>query len=175
MYWNLDLVAIAISGRRMGFREPQMMAPFPRFANIVVRNRFPVGNADQLGRDQGRYLADCPSVDGVRKAAEAAAHLESALQMAAHRINALDAKLTDARRAMRAGFLARSSFAIYPQPHPLFAPKVDRLSSRASGPAVIKQREESGIPMPAAAGGGGASVAQRANKVLRTKYAPFPF
>ena len=156
VYRNLDLVATAISGRRMGFREPQMMAPVPWYANIAVRNCFPVSNADQLGRNQGWYLADCASDDEVRKAAEAAAHLESALQMAAHRINALDAKLTDARRAMRAGFLARSSFAIYPQPHPLFAPKVDRLSSRASGPAVIKRREESDSPMPAAEGGGGA-------------------
>ena len=156
VYRNLDSFATVISGRGMGSREPQLMAPEPRYANVAVRNGAPVENADRLTRHMGRYLADCASDDEVRKAAEAAAHLESSMQMAAYRINALDAKLTDTRRAMRAGSLLRGIFAIYSQPPHLFAPKVDRLVRRALGSAAIGQRAESESPAPAAEAEGGA-------------------
>ena len=156
VYRDLDLSATAIPGRGTGIREPQLMAPVPWCANVAIRNGAPFYSTDQLDRHQGWYSADCASDDEVRKSVEAAAHLGTTLQMAAYRINALDAKLTDTRRAMRTGFSARGFFAIYSRPHPLFPPKVGLVSRRALGSAAIEPREESDSPMPAAEGRGGA-------------------
>ena len=91
----------------------------------------------------------CASDEEVEEAAEDAAYFESSLQMAAYRTSTADVNLTDTRRAMCVGDMARSFFAFFSQP-PHF------VVQRVLGAAMVVQGEESDTPMPAVGENGGA-------------------
>ena len=84
------------------------------------------------------------------------AYFASSLQMASYHLDALDANLTDFRRAMCAGLKMRSFFTFFSQlPSPV-ALKTDRLSHRALGTIMRPEGEGPNSEMPAAREGEGA-------------------
>ena len=92
---DLDSFATAISGRGMGFCAPQLIARVPWCASMAIRNGVTLDNTGQTVRRHGWNLAESASDEEAEKA-----HFESTLHVVAYRINAFDAKLTGARRAM---------------------------------------------------------------------------
>ena len=81
---------------------------------------------DQLVRRRGWYLEESAAAEDVEQAASDVAHVEFSLQMAPRRITSLAIQMTDTRRAMCAGSLARSFFACYTQIPHFAAPGLSR-------------------------------------------------
>ena len=76
-------------------------------------------------------------------------------------MSSLDAKLTDTRRAMRAGVLLRSLFTFYPQLPPFAVPKTGGLPQGALGTMAHRRGGGPDSEMPAAGGGGRADERTR--------------
>ena len=151
---NLDQFATAISGRGMGFRDPQLSPIIPGCEAAAARYGIACDCKDQSACRQGWPLDECASAEGVEKGAAGVAHCESSLQMVAYRINASDEAWADARRAMCVGFLVRSLFAFFSQLPHLVAPKTDLVSPGALGTIMDERGDGSGGRMPAAGVGG---------------------
>ena len=61
--------------------------------------------------------------------------------MAAYSIIAFGVKLSDTRRSICAGFFMRSFFAVYTQLPHFVTPKIDQMSSDATGSIMDEQGE----------------------------------
>ena len=82
------------------------------------------------------------------------AYFELSLQLAACCLAALDVKLTDTGRSIRAGVLMPGFFDVYYQlPHSV-APIVDQLPKRVPGAVMVEQGGQSGSFLPASEEGG---------------------
>ena len=115
-----------------GFRDPQLLALVPWYSNTATRNGVACGNTDRITRRHSRYLDERASDEGVETAAGDAAHLEFSLQMLARRADAFDVGFTDTRRATCVDSVLRGFFAVFTQLPHFIAPRIEKLSERAS-------------------------------------------
>ena len=67
-YRNLDSVVTAIADRGVGFRDPQLMAAAPVFANVAIRNGVSCETDDELVYHKGWNLGASATAEDVELA-----------------------------------------------------------------------------------------------------------
>ena len=108
----------------------------------------------QMAYRRGWRLDESAAAEEVGKPASDAAHSGSSLHLAAHRINAFDAQMTDMRSATRAGFLTRSLFAFLNETPHSAAPGIDQFSKQDFGTVGGGDEESDNLTPPVGEGVG---------------------
>ena len=109
------------------------MARVPRPANVAARSGVSYESGGELVYRRCWLLEVFTTAEEAEKAASDAAHSESIIQMTTPRIDAFDIQMVDTRRAICAGVLMRSDFAVFSQMPHLLTPGIRQLSKQALG------------------------------------------